>query len=104
MIQDIDNGVYIGGNKMHYTPHKLAFNPEVLDINEIRMMACGRKHYVVVNNENNLFVWGSLFKDSFRSDAQTEGFWQFYGDSLFDEGKIKNLEIKYSIFGALIEH
>jgi hypothetical protein len=47
-------------------------------------------------------VWGNVFKEKPVTDA--DGFGLYYGDTLFNQGKIKNLSLKYSIFGALVEH
>lgn len=47
-------------------------------------------------------VWGSIFKE--KPENQQDGFGLYYGDKLFNDGKIKDLSVKYSIFGALVEH
>ena len=65
-------------------------------------MACGRKHYILVTKDNNIMVWGNVFKD--KSDEHSEGFSFHYGDSIFDDGKVNALEAKYGIFGALVEN
>ncbi len=65
-------------------------------------MACGRKHYMLLNEDNQLYVWGNVFKQ--KSEVQSEGFFHFDGDKLFEEGEIKQLEVKYTIFGALVKH
>ena len=41
IIQDVDNDIYIAGLKLHYLPKKLTFDPEILDVNNIRLLACG---------------------------------------------------------------
>lgn len=56
----------------------------------------------MLNRENKLMVWGSLFKE--KAKDQKDGFSLYYGDELFKGGKIKDLSLKYSIFGALVEH
>jgi hypothetical protein len=47
----------------------------------------GRKHYIMVTNDNNMVAWGNVFKER-PSDQSlySEGFAYYYGDSLFDEG------------------
>jgi alpha-tubulin suppressor-like RCC1 family protein len=30
---------------------------------DITNLACGRKHYVILNKNNQLLVWGSVFKE-----------------------------------------
>jgi hypothetical protein len=47
-------------------------------------------------------VWGNIFKE--KPVAEKEGFGLYYGDNLFNGGKIKELSLKYSIFGALVNH
>lgn len=65
-------------------------------------MTCGRKHYVILNKNNQLLVWGNVFKE--KPQAEIEGFGLYFGDSLFDGGKVRELSMKYGIFGALVEH
>jgi len=66
------------------------------------MMGCGRRHYILVTKDNNLLVWGGVFKE--KVELQSEGFSFHYGDSLFEGGKITDLEVRYGIFGALVQH
>ena len=47
-------------------------------------------------------VWGNIFKE--KPAIQRDGFGLYFGDSLFNGGKIRDMSIKYSIFGALVEH
>jgi len=89
--------------RINYTPKKFAFNKDLLDINNVRLMGCGRKHYIIVTNDNNLLTWGNVFKEKADPTQQTEGFSFYYGDSLFDGSQIEQLEVKYSIFGALVK-
>lgn len=100
IIQDENNAIYLVGLKLHYLPKKMSFDPEILDVNNVRLLACGKKHYVIVNNDNNLLVWGSIFKE--KSEIHTEGFSFHNGDELFDGGKVTDLQVKYGIFGALV--
>jgi len=69
---------------------------------DVTQLSCGRKHYVVLNKNNQLMVWGNVFKE--KAQLEKEGFGLYFGDSLFEGGKIKELSMKYSIFGALVEH
>jgi len=55
-----------------------------------------------VTKDNNLLVWGNVFKEG--KTEHTEGFDLYYGDTLFADGKIEQLEVKYSIFGALVKN
>jgi alpha-tubulin suppressor-like RCC1 family protein len=74
----------------------------VLKEEDVKMIGCGRKHYIIVTKDNNLLVWGNVFKEG--KTEHTEGFDLYYGDTLFADGKIEQLEVKYSIFGALVKN
>ena len=65
-------------------------------------MSCGRKHYVVRNNQDKLMIWGNIFKE--KPEKEVDGFGLYYGSKIFEGGKIKELSLKYSIFGALVEN
>jgi alpha-tubulin suppressor-like RCC1 family protein len=41
----------------------LNFDEDILDKNSIKLLGCGRKHYVIVTNDNNLLIWGNVLKD-----------------------------------------
>ena len=49
-----------------------------------------------------MMVWGNVFKE--KPALERDGFGLQFGDSLFNGGKVKELSMKYSIFGALVEH
>jgi hypothetical protein len=49
-----------------------------------------------------MLVWGSVLKEA--PTSRTDGFGLHYGESLFEGGKIRDISMKYGIFGALIEH
>jgi hypothetical protein len=46
-------------------------------------------------------VWGGVFKE--KPEKEVDGFGLYYGSSLFGSGNIRQLSMKYGIFGALIE-
>jgi hypothetical protein len=48
-----------------------------------------------------LLVWGKVLSE--KSEKEVDGFGLHFGDSLFNGGRIKDLSMKYGIFGALIE-
>lgn len=104
MIQDTNNQIYLTGLKLHYTPKKLLFDPSILDVNNVKLLACGRKHYICVTNDNNFHVWGDVFKGATDVDNFTEGFDLHYGDEMFEQGNILDLECRYGTFGALVKH
>ncbi len=75
---------------------------EFSDPNSLAGMTCGRRHYVLWNKKDELMVWGGVFKE--KAEKSEDGFGLYSGKQLFDGGKIKQLSMKYGIFGALIEH
>lgn len=79
------------------------FDPEFLDVNKVDLLACGRKHFIITTTDNKIMAWGDVFKDK-NNDEYSEGFHRYNEKLLFDDGKVKKLEVKYSIFGALVEH
>ena len=103
MIQDKNNDIYQVGLRLHYEPKKLMFDPAVLDINSVKMLACGRKHYIIVTDSNDLLIWGSVVSGD-SSALSSEGYTMYSGEELFDGGSIEQLEVKYSIYGALVKH
>ena len=47
--------------------------------------------------------WGSIFKEN--SETMHEGFDQYYTrDYMFNGGKVKQLSMKYDLFGAVVEN
>lgn len=72
---------------MNYEPKKLNFDKDILDKNNIKLLGCGRKHYVIVTNDNNMLIWGNVIKDE--SNKQSEGYSLYNGDSLFENGAIE---------------
>mmetsp|Transcript_8544 Transcript_8544/g.14407 ORF Transcript_8544/g.14407 Transcript_8544/m.14407 type:complete len:367 (+) Transcript_8544:142-1242(+) len=82
MSMDSDNNVYIAGQKLNYTPKQLQFDSSILDVKDITQMRCGRKHYILLDKNNDLFVWGNVFTEI--SLEQTEGFFKYQGDKLFN--------------------
>ena len=100
----MDNNIYQTGLRINYTPKKLSFNKDLLNLDNVRIMGCGRKHYIIVTKDNNILTWGNVFKEKVTDpNLLTEGFSFHYGDCLFDGHQIEQLEVKYSIFGALVK-
>ena len=62
IIQDEDNDMYITGMRLHYEPKKLKFSSDVLDTNDVRMIASGKRSYCIINNDNQLLIWGNIIK------------------------------------------
>ena len=101
MIKDQNNHIYKVGLKLDYTPKMLKFDPEIPG-ETITKMGCGRRHYVLLNENNKLLVWGSVFKE--KPVKEIDGFGLHFGDQLFEGKKVKDLSVKYSIYGALVEN
>ena len=101
LLKDVDGNVYKTGLRLDYTPKmiNLASNDEYSQ--NIAAMACGRKHYALVNDNNQMFVWGNVFKD--KSEVNVDGFNLYFGDTMFQDEKIINLSMKYGLFGAVTE-
>lgn len=107
LIQDEDNELYQTGLKLNYEPKHLKFDDHVLDVKEIKQIACGQRNYTILTNDNDLLIWGNVLKleddEQPDLDSQTEGFSSYNGSRFFDSGTIKHLELKNNIFGALVE-
>lgn len=93
--------MYKTGLKLDYVPKLLTFDDD-FSIENIIDMGCGRKHYVILNKDNKLLVWGNVFKE--KPVKETNGFGLYFGNNHFNGGKVTNLSLKYSIYGALVEH
>ncbi|TNV74875.1 hypothetical protein FGO68_gene16760 [Halteria grandinella] len=101
LIQDEGDNVYKTGLKIDYTPKRFELDPGFAG-SAIKGMQCGRKHYVLWNEDNKLLVWGNILKE--KPENKTDGFGLHSGESLFEGGTIRDISMKYGIFGALIEH
>jgi alpha-tubulin suppressor-like RCC1 family protein len=101
MIQDDELNVYKVGLKLDYSPKQVnLFGPE-FQKEDVTQLACGRKHYVVLNKHNQMMVWGNVFGQ--KPTKEVDGFGLYFGDSLFDGGKVAQLSLKYSVYGALVQ-
>jgi hypothetical protein len=107
LIQDEDNELYQTGLRLYYEPKHLKFDPHVLDIEDVKMIACGQRNYTILTNDNDLLIQGNVMQlekgEQPDLDSQTEGFSSYNGNRLFGNGKITQLELKNNIFGALVE-
>ena len=101
LIKDVKNRIYKTGLKLDYSPKLLNFDDDFSTEN-ITAMGCGRKHYVLLNKDNKLLVWGNVFKE--KPIKESEGFGLYFGDNIFNGGKVVDLSLKYSIYGAIVEH
>lgn len=102
LFQDEEGGIYKTGLKLDYTPKKIKLMEEFSDPKTLAGMTCGRRHYVLWNTNDQLMVWGGVFKE--KAEKSVDGFGLYYGSQLFEGGNIRQLSMKYGIFGALIEN
>ena len=63
LFQDEEGGIYKTGLKIDYTPKKITLMDEFSQPGSIAGMTCGRRHYVLWNKDNQLAVWGNVFKE-----------------------------------------
>lgn len=63
LIQDDDLNIYKTGLKLDYVPKQIDIFNESFTKESVTQLTCGRKHYVVLNNENKMMVWGNVFKE-----------------------------------------
>ena len=47
IMQDTDNNVYMTGLKLNYTPKMITFDKEILDVNDVSQIACGKRGYII---------------------------------------------------------
>lgn len=101
MLKDEDGKMWKTGLKLDYTPKMVKLDNEENINTTIRAFGCGRKHYAMVNEDNQLFVWGNVL--SGKSEVTIDGFNLYYGDTLFEGGKCTNLSMKYGLFGVVTD-
>ena len=102
LFQDELGNIYKTGLKLDYSPKQVKLVEEFANPEDLSGMTCGRRHYVLWNKHNQLLVWGGVFKE--KPSKEQDGFGLYFGDQLFEGGRIKELSMKYGIFGALVEH
>lgn len=102
ILKDDQGNVWKTGLKLDYTPKMIPIKNQLGINTHITAIGCGRKHYAMVNQDNQLLVWGNVFKA--KSDKQISGFNIYYGDTLFENGKCKNLSMKYGLFGVVVDN
>lgn len=85
LLRDHNNRIFKTGLKIDYTPKMIKFNPDLLDISKIKLMACGRSHYVILDTDNNMHTIGKVLNT--KSIGSHDGFDVYDADQLFDGGK-----------------
>ena len=103
LARDSENRIYKTGLKIDYIPKLVRFDAEALPRESTYQLACGRKHYAVLDKtENVVHAFGQVFKQL--PEEEVDGFGMFDCDKLFEDGKVEDLAMKYEIFGALVKH
>jgi hypothetical protein len=69
---------------------------------KVDLMACGRRHYVVLDSDRNIHINGKVV--SAKSIGTHDAFHIYDADELFNGGKVKQLSMQYEMYGALVEH
>lgn len=91
---------------MFHHPREKLFKEDMDDDDEFSLdfnqIYAGKKHYTVVNKNNQLLSFGDLLKSK-QKQEDIAGYDVFFGDSLFGGQKLKYLSAKYGVFGAIVE-
>ena len=99
--------VYKLGFKLYYHPTLLEIPPEI-GFGTPQKVYSGKKHYLILDgiiiiyiyiDKNQLLIWGNVMKS--KIDPKTN-LALINGDEMFG-GKILDLSVKYSSFGALVD-
>jgi hypothetical protein len=91
LLRDHKNRIYKTGLKLDYTPKAIKFNPELLDSSKIDLIACGRRHYVILDTDHNMHSIGKIV--STKPIGNHDGFDVHDADQLFDGGRVKQLSM-----------
>lgn len=82
LIKDSANRIYKTGLKIDYVPKLVNFNKERLPGEDIKAIAAGTAHYVVLDKSNNLHCYGKVIGE--KAEEEYDGFGVFDGDQLFN--------------------
>lgn len=99
MALDSKGRVYKTGLKIDYTPKRINFNPQWMK--KVKILACGMRHYALLDIENRIHCFGNMFKE--KATEQYDGFGIFDAEKIFDSGTVLDLQMKYEVLGALVE-
>lgn len=102
LLRDHKNRIFKTGLKLDYTPKLVRFNEELLKNDNVTQIACGRRHYVVMDKDQNAHVVGKVFNA--KNLDYHDGFNVYDADQLFDGGRVTQLSMQYEIYGAVVEH
>jgi len=104
MMVDTENRLYKTGLKLDYDPSLIKFDEGLLKDNSIKKLACGERHYCVLDlSENAIHASAGVF--SKKQSEQHEGFNKYRCEDLFmTEGAVTQISMKYDCFGAIVQH
>ena len=91
LFRDHKNRLYKTGLKIDYSPKLIVMNKELITPEKVSMMACGRRHYTILDTDNNIHCIGGVINK--KSIGSYDGFEVYDADLLFDEGKITQLSM-----------
>jgi len=86
LLRDHKNRIYKTGLKIDYTPKLINFNKDLLESEKVNLIACGRRHYVVLDTDNNMHVVGKVVNT--KPIGNHDGFDVYDADQLFDGGSV----------------
>ncbi len=84
LLKDYKNRIFKTGMKLDYTPKKIMWNPELLQDDKIQHIACGRRHYVIVDSDRNMHCFGKVVNA--KPIGNHDSFEVFDADQLFEGG------------------
>ena len=61
MVQDFDNQIYFSGLNLNSTIQKIDFDKSEVDVDGIKILACGSNHFIMVTDKNDIFTLGDVF-------------------------------------------
>jgi alpha-tubulin suppressor-like RCC1 family protein len=60
LFRDHKNRLYKTGLKIDYTPKMIVMNKDFITPEKVRLMACGRRHYTILDTDNNIHCIGGV--------------------------------------------
>ena len=103
LIRDSEDRVFKTGLKIDWNPKMCVLNKEKIE-GGIKQMTCGKNHYTLLDNNNQLHVFGGTKILKEKVEEEYDGFGIYNGNDLFDDGQVLDLQMKYETFGALVKN
>lgn len=102
IMRDFEGNVFKTGNRLDYTPKMIDWSADLLQKENVSMIASGRRHYLVLDKSHNMHCFGNVFKA--KEIGKHAGFNVYDCDQMFEGGKISQMAVQYEVFGALATH